>query len=86
MLVFGLRSIRRDFAPQRKYSQKPLSSMSENSQNAASLETGAKLRLENGLLIFTGVLNQPDVDWIQVVREERNDEVAGTSPGGVSGS
>lgn len=32
------------------------------------------LKLENGRLVFTGKLEAPDVDWVRLVREEREDE------------
>lgn len=32
------------------------------------------LKLRNGRLVFTGKLEQPHVDWLQVVRDEREDE------------
>ncbi len=37
--------------------------------NRSALET------KNGLLIFTGQLEQPDTDWVQVVREDRDDDL-----------
>jgi len=33
------------------------------------------LKLENGRLVFTGELEAPEVDWVRVVREEREDEI-----------
>ncbi len=33
------------------------------------------LKLENGRLVFTGELEAPDVDWVRVIREEREDEI-----------
>ncbi|HXP63458.1 MAG TPA: hypothetical protein VN829_23345 [Dongiaceae bacterium] len=32
------------------------------------------LELENGRLVFTGKLEAPDIDWVRVVREERDEE------------
>ena len=33
------------------------------------------LATKDGLLVFTGNINAPEVDWIQVVREERDEEL-----------
>jgi len=39
------------------------------------------LKMKNGRLVFTGKLEAPHVDWLRVVREERDQEVVRRAPG-----
>jgi hypothetical protein len=41
----------------------------------------SELQMKDGLLIFTGQLEQPDVDWIKLVREERDDDMMSAALG-----
>ncbi len=42
-----------------------------SSQEAVTPE-GSALSRRDGLLVFTGQLQQPDTDWVRLVREERD--------------
>jgi hypothetical protein len=39
------------------------------------------LQRENGLLVFTGHLEQPDTDWVKAVREQRDDDLMNAALG-----
>ncbi len=39
------------------------------------------LQKKNGLLVFTGQLEQPDTDWVKLVREERDDDLMSAALG-----
>jgi hypothetical protein len=43
--------------------------------SAASNEINSALQVKNGLLVFTGQVDAPDTDWLQIVRDERDDEL-----------
>jgi hypothetical protein len=43
--------------------------------SAAAPGNGAALCTKDGLLVFTGRLEGPATDWVQVVREERDEEL-----------
>ena len=54
------------------------------SRQTHEISTGQKpsaLQKHNGLLVFTGQLDQPDVDWVQLTREERDDELMNAALG-----
>jgi hypothetical protein len=40
---------------------------------------------KNGLLVFTGKVDAPETDWLQIVRDERDEEVARLATGGGAG-
>ena len=41
----------------------------------------AALQKQNSLLVFTGQIEQPDADWVQLTREERDDELMNAALG-----
>jgi len=47
---------------------------------------GSALETKNGLLVFTGELGQPGIDWVQMVREERDDDLLNTALGQIASS
>jgi hypothetical protein len=49
-------------------------------ENSATHKPSA-LRKDNGLLVFTGQLEQPDTDWVQLTREERDEDLMNAALG-----
>jgi len=50
-------------------------------QNASSPKNGSALCNKDGLLVFTGQLEEPGNDWVQLVREERDEDVMNAALG-----
>ena len=49
--------------------------------NTSSLEHQSALSTRGELLVFTGQLEQPETDWIRMVREERDEIVMQAATG-----
>jgi len=54
-------------------------------QRPAPNEGSPAIREKNGLLVFTGRVDALETDWLQVVRHERDDELAQLAVGGSAG-
>ncbi len=39
------------------------------------------LAMKGGLLVFTGKVESPDTDWVQLVRDERDEDLMATAAG-----
>ncbi len=52
-----------------------------DTENTSASKNGPTLCREDGLLVFTGELEQPDTNWVQVVREERDDNLINAALG-----
>jgi hypothetical protein len=48
---------------------------SHESREISATHKPAALQKQNGLLVFTGQLEQPDTDWVQLTREERDEDL-----------
>ena len=67
-----------DFLASLKHRRRPETRVSTAASNPA-------LAIKDGLLVFTGRIDEPEIDWLQVVREERDHEVIqalGRTPNG----
>jgi len=55
-----------------------LGKLKQNRRNikASASDHQSALSTKGGLLVFTGQLEQPDVDWVRVVRDEHDQEAA----------
>lgn len=49
-----------------------VSQLEKNERNA---ESDMGLILKNGFLVFTGTIGAPEVDWLQVTRDERDAQI-----------
>jgi hypothetical protein len=50
-----------------------------NPANPSSVPTSnPALAIKAGVLVFTGTLEAPETDWIQLVRDERDEELIAT--------
>ncbi len=47
-------------------------------------QQNSALQLKSNLLVFTGQVGAPETDWVQVVRDERDEELLRLSVGGVT--
>jgi len=52
----------------------------ETRDNSATQRPSA-LQKQNGLLVFTGQIEQPDTDWVKLTRDERDEELINSALG-----
>ncbi len=54
---------------------------SRHAGTTSAADNRAALQTQDGLLVFTGQLEQADTDWVKLVREERDDDVVSAALG-----
>ena len=54
---------------------------SHDARKGSTADKRSALQTKNGLLVFTGQLEQPDIDWVALTREEHDDDIMSAALG-----